>query len=395
MDHSRLRDASKVVHAGQAPDPSTGAVMPSISVSTTYVQESPGVHKGYEYARPHNPTRYALERMIAGLENTGISLGDDVTGGGFAFVSGLASIATMLDFVPHGGRVVAMDDLYGGTGRLIRMVRTPSQGIDAHFVDLTSDGAIKDALTPDTKLVWVETPTNPLLKVVDLAKIAVIAKAQAPDAILCCDSTFATPMLQRPLELGFDVVMHSSTKYLNGHSDAVGGLLATNRQDLAERIRYHQNAVGASMSPFDAYLTLRGIKTLHVRMQRHCQSAVEIATFLENHPKIERTVYPGLSSHPQHEIAAKQMDGFSGIITIYMNGGLDESRRFLERVKIFALAESLGGVESLIEHPAIMTHASVPPEMRTQLGISDSLIRLSVGVEDTQDLIDDLSQALG
>ena len=394
-DHSDHKLATRVIHAGQRPDPTTGAVMPPISLSTTYAQRSPGVHQGFEYSRTHNPTRFALERMMANLEGSGLTEEQDLTQGGFAFGTGLASIATCLDLLDAGSRVVAMDDLYGGTGRMFRRVRARSAGLKFDFVDLSDAGAAERALTPETRLVWVETPTNPMLKIAPLRAIADIARRNCPDALLCCDNTFASPINQRPLEHGFDVVMHSSTKYLGGHSDVVGGILVTSRADVAERIRFLQNSVGSSMGPFDSYLTLRGVKTLALRMQRHNESATRLARFLEEHPRVERVVYPGLPSHPQHAAAKAQMDGFGGMITMFLKGGIDEARRFLERVSLFALAESLGGVESLIEHPAIMTHASVPPETRQQLGISDTLVRLSVGIEDADDLVADLERALG
>jgi len=388
------RIATRVIHAGQAPDPSTGAVMPPISLASTYAQESPGVHKGFEYSRTHNPTRFALERMAARLEGSALEEAQDRTFGGFAFVSGMASITTLMSLLDASAHVVSMDDLYGGTGRLFRRVLAGSQKLDVSFTDMSDAANVEKTLRADTALIWVETPTNPTLKIADLGAIARAARAICPDALLCCDNTFASPINQRPLEHGFDLVMHSSTKYLNGHSDCVGGVLVTNRPDVAERLRFHQNTLGTSMSPFDAYMTLRGIKTLDVRMQRHNESAGRIAAYLEEHSKVDRVVYPGLASHPRHDVAKRQMSGFGGMITIFLKGGIDEARTFLERVRIFALAESLGGVESLIEHPAIMTHASVPPETRQQLGISDSLVRLSVGIEDCDDLIEDLEQAL-
>jgi cystathionine gamma-lyase len=393
--HDDLRLDSLVIHGGQRPDPATGAVMPPIYLSSTYAQESPGVHKGFEYSRSHNPTRYALERCIASLEGSGIDEQRDVSCGGFAFSSGLAATATTLELLDAGDHIIAMDDLYGGTYRLMTRVRERSMGLKVSYVGMTDPRKIAGALTERTKMIWVETPTNPTLKLVDLEAASRIAK---PKGILTvCDNTFATPMLQRPLSLGFDIVMHSATKYLGGHSDVIGGVLVTNRLDLAEKLRFMQNAIGSVMSAFDSYLLLRGIKTLAVRVQRHCENAMRIAQWLEKHPKVERVVYPGLASHPQHDLARLQGEpslGFGGMITIHLKGGLDESRRFLQRVRIFALAESLGGVESLIEHPAIMTHASVPPETRAKLGISDTLVRLSVGIENADDLIADLEQAL-
>lgn len=393
-DADSLRFDTKVIHAGQRPEPVTGAVMPPIFTSSTYAQESPGVHKGFEYSRSHNPTRYALERCAALLEGSPVKESDDPSCGGFAFASGLASIATTLDLLSAGDHVIAMDDLYGGTNRLFSRVRERSQGLKVSYIDLTDINRLTGAMTPNTKLVWVETPTNPTLKLADLAAISKAARAINPNVLLACDNTFATPCNQRPLSLGFDLVMHSTTKYLGGHSDVVGGLLVAGNLELAQKLRFHQNAVGAIMGPFDSYLTLRGIKTLALRMHRHNASAYHIAQWLEKHPAVERVVYPFLPSHPQHELAKRQMSGGGGMITIYLKGGIDASRKMLEHVRIFALAESLGGVESLIEHPAIMTHASVPPEQRKTLGISDSLVRLSVGIEDPEDLLADLKHAL-
>ena len=386
--------ATRVIHGGQENEPTTGAVMPPIFTATTYAQESPGVHRGLDYIRAHNPTRFALERMIANLEGSGISRDVDASEGGFAFASGCAATGSLLDLVPAGSHMIAMDDLYGGTHRLLAQVRQPSQGLKISHLDLTNADRLTDAMTPTTRLIWVETPTNPTLKIVDLAMIAEIARAKNPDVILACDNTFASPINQRPFEHGFNVVMHSGTKYLGGHSDVLAGVLVTNQPELAERIRFVQKSIGAVLGPFDSYLLLRGIKTLALRVQRHNENAMTIATWLEPHNKIERVVYPGLGSHPQHEIAARQMDGFGGMITMFIRGGLPEARRFLEKVRVFALAESLGGVESLIEHPAIMTHSSISAAQRAELGISDTLIRLSVGVEDVDDLIADLDQAL-
>ena len=395
LDPAEMRPATRCVHAHQSPEPITGAVMPPIFTSSTYAQESPGVHKGYEYTRSHNPTRYAFERLMAGLEGSSLTTDDDASCGGFAFASGMAAIGTALELLDSGDRLVAMDDLYGGTNRLFSRVRERSMGLKVAYTDLCDPAAVSAALTPDTKMIWVETPTNPTLKIVDLGLIAKTAKAQCPGALLCCDNTFATPINQRPLEHGFDIVMHSTTKYVAGHSDTVGGVLVARTRELAERLRFLQNSVGSVMAPFDSYLALRGAKTLAIRMARHNESAAKVADFLAAHDAVERVVFPGHASHPQHGLAASQMSGFGGMITIFLKGGLDESRRFLERVRLFALAESLGGVESLIEHPAIMTHASVPADQRAQLGISDSLVRLSVGIEDVDDLIADLSQALG
>ena len=371
--------------------------MPPISLSTTYAQESPGKHKGFEYTRSHNPTRYALERCLAAIERSSLTPQQDVTCGGFAFSSGLAAMGTALELLDTADHVVAMDDLYGGSYRLMSRVRERSAGLKVTYVDMTDAKRIEAALTPRTKMIWVETPTNPTLKLVDLAAVSAIAKPRG--IITACDNTFATPILQRPLEHGFDIVHHSATKYLGGHSDALGGLLVTNRTDLAEKLRFMQNAIGSVLSPFDSYMVLRGIKTLAVRIARHSENAMRIAEWLAQHPKVDRVVYPGLKNHPQHALAQKQMrlcgtSTFGGMITIFLKGGLAESRRFLENVHLFALAESLGGVESLIEHPAIMTHASVPPENRKKLGISDTLVRISVGIEDCDDLVADLDHAL-
>lgn len=386
---------TQVIHGGQTPDPTTGAVMPPVSFSSTYVQQSPGVHKGFEYSRSHNPTRYALERCIAALE--GAQVEKDVTHGGFAFSSGLAAMGTCLELADAGDQIIAMDDLYGGSYRLMSRVRERSQGLKISYVDMTDPSRIEAAITDRTRIIWVETPTNPTLKLVDLEAVAAIGRKHK--IITVCDNTFASPMLQRPIELGFDITMHSATKYLGGHSDAVGGILVTNRADLAEKIRFMQNAIGSILGPMDSYLVLRGIKTLAIRMERHCRNAMEIAQRLESHPSVVRIVYPGLPSHPQHAVAQRQMrlngePAGGGMITIWLKGGINESRHFLERVHLFSLAESLGGVESLIEHPAIMTHASVPPEKRKALGIDDNLCRLSVGIENVEDLWHDLEHAL-
>lgn len=384
MRKKTLGFATRGVHAGQEPDPTTGAVMTPIYATSTYAQESPGVHKGFEYSRTHNPTRFAYERCVADLESGSR---------GFAFASGMAATATILDLLEAGSHIIAMDDLYGGTYRLFERVRRTAAGHEFTYVDMTDPAALEAAIRPETKLIWVETPTNPLLKLVDLAAVAGLARRHG---ILCvADNTFASPYLQRPLELGFDMVMHSATKYLNGHSDVVGGVVVVgDRPELAERMAFLQNSVGAVAGPFDSFLVLRSLKTLALRMERHCENALRIAEWLEAHPRVARVSYPGLPSHPQHALAKKQMRAGGGMITMFLKGGVDEARRFLERVEIFALAESLGGVESLIEHPGIMTHASVPAEVRAQLGISDSLVRLSVGVEDAEDLIADLEQAL-
>lgn len=376
--------STRCVHAGQEPDPTTGAVMMPIYATSTFVQSSPGVHKGYEYARSQNPTRMAFERCIADLE-----------GGtaGFAFASGLAATATVLECLDHGAHVVAADDLYGGTRRLFSRVRERSSGLQTTYVDFSDLGAVEAAIRPQTRLIWIETPSNPLLKLIDLEAVARLARRRG--LLTAADNTFATPYVQRPLEHGFDLVVHSTTKYLNGHSDMVGGTVVVGENaELRERLGYLQNAVGAISGPFDSFLALRGLKTLALRMQRQSASALAIAEWLQRHPKVKRVYYPGLASHPQHTIARRQMHAFGGMISAELAGTLDDARRFLERCHLFALAESLGGVESLIEHPAIMTHASVPPEVRAELGIGDGLVRLSVGVEDPEDLIAELAAAL-
>ncbi|MEC8847600.1 MAG: PLP-dependent aspartate aminotransferase family protein [Pseudomonadota bacterium] len=377
--------ATRAIHAGQSPDPTTGAIMTPIYATSTYVQEAPGEHKGFEYSRSHNPTRFALEDCVADLENGAA---------GFAFASGLAAMGTILELLDSGDHVIAMDDLYGGSYRLFENVRRRSAGLEFSFVDLSDPANLEAALTPKTKMIWVESPTNPLLKMVDLGAIAAFAKAHGLIAV--CDNTFCSPAVQRPLDHGIDIVMHSTTKYLNGHSDVVGGIavVGDGRDGLRERLGYLQNAVGAVAGPFDSFLVLRALKTLPVRMQRHCENAAAVAAFLEAHPKIEKVYYPGLASHPQHALAQRQMHGFGGMVTAVLKGGLDDARRFLGRCKLFALAESLGGVESLIEHPAIMTHASIPKEIRESLGISDGLVRLSVGIEEVDDLIAELKAAL-
>lgn len=385
---------TQVIHAGQHREPVTGAVMPPIFTSSTYAQKSPGEHTGFEYSRSHNPTRFALERMVAKLEGSTIDESADASCGGFAFASGLAAMDCVLELLTAGDEVVCMDDVYGGTNRQFQKVKARSQALKVSFVDMTDPKALAASLSNRTKLVWVETPTNPMLKLVDLAAVAKAVRAKCgKDTLLVCDNTFASPINQSPLALGFDVVLHSATKYLGGHSDVVGGLLATSNPELCQRLRFHQNAVGAVMGPFDAYLVLRGIKTLAIRMERHNQSGQRIAEWLSKHPQVEGVIYPGLRSHPQHALAKRQMRGMGGMITFFIKGDLTTARRFLETVKIFTLAESLGGVESLIEHPAIMTHASVPAAMRETLGISDTLIRLSVGIESCDDLIADLEAA--
>ncbi len=379
-----LAFATRCIHAGQAPDPTTGAIMPPIYATSTYVQDSPGVHKGYEYSRTHNPTRFAYERCIASLESGAH---------GFAFASGMAATATILELLDAGSHIVAMDDLYGGTRRLFARVRQRTAGLDVTYADLSSPGALAKAVKPATRMIWVETPTNPLLRLVDIAEIGKLGRARG--ILTVVDNTFASPLVQRPLELDIDIVMHSATKYLNGHSDVVNGVAVIGDDAaLREKMAFLQNSIGAVAGPFDAFMALRGLKTLALRMERHCASAARIAAWLEKHPKIARVYYPGLVSHPQHALAKRQMRGFGGMISADIKGGLDPSKRFLERTKLFALAESLGGVESLIEHPAIMTHASVPQEVRAQLGIGDGLVRLSVGIEDCDDLIADLDSAL-
>jgi cystathionine gamma-lyase len=376
---------TKVIHAGQAPDPRTGAVMPPIYATSTYAQSSPGEHKGYDYARTRNPTRDALQDCLAELESGHAA---------FAFSSGMAAIGTVLELLEAGSHVIAMHDLYGGSYRIFERVRKHSARMESTFVDLAEPKSLEKAIRPNTRMVWIETPTNPLLKLVDLEAVAAIARRHRLLAV--CDNTFASPWIQRPLEHGCDIVVHSTTKYLNGHSDVIGGAaIIGNDQALHEKLAFLQNAVGAVPSPFDAFLTLRGIKTLAVRMERHCLNASRIAAFLEKHPRVQRVYYPGLESHPQHSLAQRQMRGrYGGMVTAVLKGGLPVSRRFLERCKLFTLAESLGGVESLIEHPAIMTHASLPEDVRAGLGIDDGLVRLSVGIEDVDDLIAELKYAL-
>lgn len=384
MADSTARFDTRCIHAGQSPDPTTGAIMTPIYQTSTYAQSSPGVFKdNYDYSRSANPTRTALEANLASLE-----------GGkhGICFASGLASLAAVIHLLSSGDHVVLGDDVYGGTFRLLDKV-FKQLGIDYTRVDMTDLPGVEASFTPNTKLVWTETPTNPLLKVVDIAALSSLSKSRG--ALLAIDNTFATPYLQNPLAFGADIVSHSCTKYIGGHSDVVGGALIVNDDELAERLHFLQNSVGAVPAPLDTFLLLRSTKTLHVRMARHCENAGQIARFLDDHSAFESVTYPGLSSHPQHDLAKKQMNGFGGMITAVMSGGLDAARRFLERVQIFTLAESLGGVESLIEHPAIMTHASIPPDARAALGIEDGLVRFSVGIEDAQDLIADIEQAAG
>jgi cystathionine gamma-lyase len=376
--------ATRSIHAGQSPDPATGAVMMPIYATSTYVQESPGVHKGYEYSRSQNPTRMAYERCVADLESGSA---------GFAFASGMAATSTALELLDSGAHVVAMEDLYGGSRRLFSRVRERSAGLAFTYADLGRPGALEAAIRPETKMIWVETPTNPLLRLVDLEAVAAIGSRRGIATV--CDNTFASPWVQRPLELGFDIAMHSATKYLNGHSDMVGGVLVVGpNAEIREKLSFLQNAIGAVAGPFDSFLALRGLKTLALRMERHCRNAMAVARFLEGHPRVEKVYYPGLESHPQHALAKRQMHGYGGMVSALLKGDLADTRRFLERCEIFALAESLGGVESLIEHPAIMTHASVPADVRTRLGIGDGLVRLSVGVEDEADLLAELGEAL-
>lgn len=380
-----LHFATRTVHAGQTPDPSTGAVITPIYATSTYAQKSPGKHQGFEYSRTHNPTRFAYERCIANLEN-GVA--------GFAFASGMAAINTLLDLVKPGDHIIAMDDLYGGTIRLFNEIKQRSMGLRFSFVDLTCLDHLSQSIQPETKLIWIESPSNPLLKLVDLTKAIRIAKQH--NLLVVVDNTFATPWIQRPLEMGCDIVIHSATKYLNGHSDMIGGIIVVgDNPTLVEEIGYLQNATGAIQGPFDSFLALRGLKTLALRMEKHCTNALRIAHYLEKHPCVEKVYYPALASHPQYQLAEQQMArGAGGIVTCVLKGGLIEAHQFLSRCQIFTLAESLGGVESLIDHPASMTHASLPAETRARLNINDSLIRLSVGIEDANDLIGDLTQAL-
>ncbi len=375
--------ATRAIHAGQPPDPATGAVITPIFATATYVQESPGVHKGLDYGRSHNPTRYALEECVASLE-----------GGraGFAFSSGMAAIATVLELLDAGSHVVALDDLYGGTQRLFEKVRRRSANLDFTYSPMTSRADLEAALRPDTRMIWVETPSNPLLKLVDLSMVGEVARERGILAV--ADNTFASPWVQEPLARGFSLVLHSATKYLNGHSDVISGVVVAGDDALAERLRFLQNAVGSVPSPFDCFLVSRGLKTLELRMRQHCLNALAVASWLEGHRRVERVIYPGLPSHPQHELAQRQMNGFGGMVSAVLKGGENEARRFLERCRVFSLAESLGGVESLIEHPGIMTHSSVPAEVRRKLGIEGGLVRLSVGIESLDDLIADLESAL-
>ncbi|WP_183407523.1 trans-sulfuration enzyme family protein [Massilia aurea] len=379
--------ATRVIHGGQSPEPATGAVMPPIFATSTFRQESPGVHKGLDYGRSHNPTRWALERCVA-----------DIEGGraAFAFASGLAAIAAVLELLPAGSHIVAGDDMYGGTYRLFERVRRDSAGLSFTYVDLSDPDALAAAIKPETRMVWVETPTNPMLKLADLTAIAGICHARG--IISVCDNTFASPINQRPLEHGFDIVVHSTTKYMNGHSDVIGGVAVVGAGDaqtgLSEKLGFIQNAVGAIQGPFDSFLVLRGIKTLALRVERSNANALLLASWLEQQPQVAKVYYPGLESHPQHALARHQMHGYGGIVSIDLDTDIAGARRFLEACEVFTLAESLGGVESLIEHPALMTHATIPPEQRAELGIGDGLIRLSVGIEHIDDQREDLRRAL-
>ena len=374
---------TKAIHAGQSPDPSTGAVMVPIYATSTYAQASPGEHQGFEYSRSHNPTRFAYERCVAELES-----GTH----GYAFASGLAATSTVLELLDSGAHVICMDDVYGGTYRLFERVRKRSAALQFSFVDLNDEAALAAALQPNTKMIWCETPTNPLLKLVDIARLAAFAKKHG--LLLAVDNTFSSPILQRPLELGADIVMHSATKYLNGHSDIVGGMIVVKDPALAEQMTFLQNAVGGVQGPFDSFLALRGLKTLHLRMKAHCHNAQFIAEKLEVHPLVAKVAYPGLASHPQHELAKTQMHGFGGMVSVWLKGDFENAKRFMQRLQLFTCAESLGGVESLANHPAVMTHASIPEERRNALGVTGNLVRLSVGVEDAADLWADIEQAL-
>lgn len=379
----RVGFGTTAIHAGTHPDPITGAVVTPISLATTFVQKSPGQHTGYEYSRTGNPTRTAFEECLAACENAKYAL---------AFASGSATTATIINMLNAGDHVISVDDVYGGTNRYFNKVATVANKLEFSFVDFTAPGALEAAIKPNSKLLWLETPTNPTLKIVDIAAICEIAHKH--NLIVVADNTFASPFLQTPLDLGADIVVHSCTKYIGGHSDVVMGVLATNNTELYTKLKFLQNSIGAIPSPFDCYMALRGVKTLHLRIREHCKNGLAVAQFLEAHPMVEKVLYPGLPSHPQHELAKKQMRGFTGMVTFFLKGGLEESRQFLEALSLFALAESLGAVESLAEHPAIMTHASVPAEQRALLGISDSMVRLSVGCEDLDDIIADLKQAL-
>lgn len=383
-NRNRLAFSTRTIHGGQSLDPTTGAVMVPIYATSTYGQQSPGVHKGFEYARSQNPTRFAFERAVADLESGSAA---------FAFASGLAAIATTFELLDSGDHIVATDDIYGGTFRMLERVRKRSAGLQVSFADFTDLAAVEAAIRPETKLLWIETPTNPLLRIVDLE--GMVALARRKSLLTVVDNTFCSPYLQRPLELGIDLVVHSTTKYLNGHSDMVGGVAVVgDNKDLADRLRFLQNALGAISGPFDSFLALRGLKTLALRMERHSSNGQRIAEWLERRSDIRRVLYPGLSSHPQHAVARRQMHAYGGMVSVELDRDLAGTKRFLERTQLFTLAESLGGVESLIELPALMTHGSIPPEKRAAIGISDSLVRLSAGIEDADDLIADLDQAL-
>ena len=376
--------STRAIHAGQEPDPTTGAVMPPIYATSTFKQRSPGEHTGFEYARTQNPTRMAFERCVADLESGRA---------GWAFSSGLAAMGTVLELLEADSHLVAIDDIYGGSWRLFERVRARSMGLRVSYIDPNQPQSLQAAIRDDTRMIWVETPSNPLLKVTDLAAVARAAKARG--ILTVCDNTFASPYLQRPLEFGFDIVLHSVTKYINGHSDAVGGVVVVgDNAELVERFDFMQNAIGSIMDPFTSFLALRGMKTLPLRMEKHCANALELAHWLDRHPKTEKVIYPGLPKHPQHALTATQMRGFGGMLAVYLRADLAGTKRFLESVRLFTLAESLGGVESLAGHPVLMSHASLPAERRAQLALTDNLVRLSVGIEDAQDLIADLEQAL-
>lgn len=381
---NRLAFSTRTIHGGQSHDPTTGAVMVPIYATSTYGQQSPGVHKGFEYARSQNPTRFAFERAVADLESGA---------GAFAFASGLAAIANVFELLDAGAHIVATDDIYGGTFRMLSRVRSRSAGLKVSFADFTDTTKVEAEITPDTKMLWVETPTNPLLKIVDLEAIAALGRKHG--VITVADNTFCSPFIQRPLEFGIDIVVHSTTKYLNGHSDMVGGVAVVREEgELRDRLKFLQNAIGAISGPFDSFLALRGIKTLALRMERHSHNGMAIAHWLEGRKDVRRVIYPGLESHPQHAVARRQMQAFGGMISVDLDRDIAGTKRFLERTRLFTLAESLGGVESLIEHPALMTHGSIPADQRAAIGISDSLVRLSAGIEDADDLIADLEQAL-
>lgn len=383
-EHGKHGFATRSIHAGQAPDPATGAVMTPIYATSTFRQHSPGVHTGYEYARTQNPTRHAFERCIADLEGGSHA---------YAFASGLAASGTVLELLDAGSHMVAADDLYGGSWRLFERVRSRTMGLRVSYADPDTPGSLEKALEKDTRMIWVETPSNPVLKITDLAEVARIGKSRG--ILTVVDNTFASPYVQRPLDLGIDLVVHSVTKYINGHSDMVGGIVVVkDRKDVAEKLEFMQNAIGSILDPFSSFLALRGVKTLPLRMKQHCGNAMHLAAWLKTHPCVEKVIYPGLPNHPQHLLAAKQMNGFGAMIAVYLKTDMDGVRRALEACRVFTLAESLGGVESLIGHPVTMSHGSLPVERRAQLGITDNLVRLSVGIEDVEDLMADLDQAL-